>query len=535
MAAFCFTSFAQVYSSFGRPVAGEAQSTRTVLTLQPSGLCTLTNDTITSRAAAEQMARAWERAARRETAEDEEDEADNTAPAAAPLTDEVLAKKLREAAKLQAEQAREESAAKIDLLEVTTNQVRTVSSRVFPNLAGLLQNAYQVWSQSGLQFENMRLEKNTNGNLQVTLTPYANMQRYSKQMRDRWKLTGFKSEWKLVLPGKVLSSGLPHARDNATWISIDATNEPSLQAAAKLWETPTVISAELGGLALERPLDSKGARLAVRRNMSQADELPVTDAGPGFVAEALSVTTTTLFYFPEGEKFLKGGNPFDSQPAGLVVQAKLFAPRGRWMRSLSGQRVLKAVDDKGRPISVSDKDDPFPGGSFYSGGSRDSASARMQLRLGLPQADAQSIDELLGEAVVETVGSWKTLTLTNLPDAKQEIDLGGLLPGAKLQIARFTAKERQFSVQAKLAGPPAIRRFDLQLKLPGNKRFNAYSSDRNTASKAGQSTRAVEIQGNDYASDVTGPAQSASLLLVVRYPEDLKRERVQFRMTGLDF
>jgi hypothetical protein len=91
-----------------------------------------------------------------------------------------------------------------------------------------------------------------------------------------------KFEWKLALPGKILSSSLPGTEGNETWLRLDAEKPESVDAALKLVEAPLVITAELGGLKVDEPLESKKlVRSAARRSSGEPD-LPITEAGPGF-------------------------------------------------------------------------------------------------------------------------------------------------------------------------------------------------------------------------------------------------------------
>jgi hypothetical protein len=57
-------------------------------------------------------------------------------------------------------------------------------------------------------------------------------------------------------------------------------------------------------------------------------------------------------------------------------------------------------------------------------------------------------------------------------------------------------------------------------------------SDRRTATSGNQTTRNVVIQA--YEFEAGEGANTGPLTLLVRYPQDMKRERVQFKLTGLD-
>jgi len=66
----------------------------------------------------------------------------------------------------------------------------------------------------------------------------------------------------LILPGKILTSALPVIQGNTTSFTLDGKKDESLDAAAKLYEAPVVITAEAGGLKfrslwIQRPSDAR--------------------------------------------------------------------------------------------------------------------------------------------------------------------------------------------------------------------------------------------------------------------------------------
>jgi len=530
-----------------RAAAASTHEQRATLVIQANGSSKLITETVQPRFLAEQQARMWERFAKTQLNEDSDEEPggnvllDLTTTVVAsepeeknskPMSDQELERKIRAGSKARAEQAQDENEATIDKVEISKDSVRTVSTRSFATLEEMIEASRLLWSETGLAIQHTRIEKDTNDHLRVTLSTQAGMQRYARNWRQQWKASGAKTEIKLVMPGKVLSSGLPSTKDNATWLSVDAHNEESMNAAMKLYETPAVITAELAGLKLDQPLDSRLAQRMSGRAGAGAD-LPITQAEGGFAAEAMSVTTSSLYYFPEGEKYLKQSGAYGLE-TGTVVQAKLFAPKGRTLQAVSAVRVLKASDDKGRLIGASDEEEPATESYTYtSSGSEKANSAQMNLKLQLPRPDAQSIDEIAAEAIAVTAGKWKELTLTNVQQ-NVELDLSAVLEGAKLVLTKRTTRNQQLTLQTQIKGPNTIRRLDIQCKIPGNERFNSNANERKFSAKAGQATRSVTISGYSYGGEGETIKTNAPLSLLVRYPEDLRRERVQFKLKGLD-
>ncbi|HEX9046181.1 MAG TPA: hypothetical protein VF988_04080 [Verrucomicrobiae bacterium] len=501
-----------------------------VLTIHADGSSAWASTMTEPRAAAEQQVRLRERYAN-QTDSDTDDNPPSEVTStneSKPFTDEELSKKYLAMLDDQNDQS--------DLtntIEVKTNAIVLRSSRSFPSLEDMLKNSYVFLRAGGFAFANARFETDTNGLLRVTFSPQAGMERYVKSFRSRWKLSGGKSEIKLVMPGKVVASDFPATEANATWLTVDAKKDESMDAAAKFYTTPAVITAEAGGLKLAQPLEFK--KLWREKRAADDEALPLAEAGQGFLAEAQSITTTTLHVFPGGEDYYKNNNV----STGAVVNAKLFAPKGRTLKSVSGVRVLSAVDNQGRSVvAASTEDDTANGfygsyGSTFSDSSEEGNSLPVELHLQLPQPDAQSIDKISAEAEAISAGSWKEFTCTNLQaNATNEFDLSPLLPGAKMVVTKAAFKNGQLSAMARLRGPAAIKRLEVRAKIPGRENFNNYSSERQSGKKDQEFTRTLMLQGFGFGGEEALSLDAVTL--VVRYPQDLKREHVTFELKSLD-
>ena len=515
---------------------GGATGLHTTLTIKADGSSVLLQESVQPRAMIEQQVRSWERYQKMsDTAgESEGTPSVEAAPEASPktFTDEELTQKYQEMIANRSDEGESDSNHQTSL-EVKTNTVRVMSSRSFATLEEMLRDGYSIWSQEAVSFENARFEKDTNSLLRVTLTPQSGMQRYLKTIRSTFKLSGMTSEFKLVFPGKVITSGLPATQTNATWLTIDSKRDETLDAVAKLYEGPVIITAESGGFKLDQPLESKELARARRGRKAAGDELPITEAGPGFLVEPVTITTTTLHVFPEGENYFKDASASYEHRTGTVVSAKLFAPKGRTLQSVSEVRVLKVTDDKGRAISSEPESAEFMESESYSGNSQRRDSVRISLRFQLPQPDAQAIEEISAEAIAVTVGTWKEMTLTNIQmGATNELDLGEVLAGAKLVIAKAAFKNNQLNIQAQIKGPVTIQKLDIQAKIPGSDGFNGYLSERKFTARDNASIRTVGIQG--YDSTGGNSPDLRQIVLVIRYPQDLKRERWNFKLKSLD-
>jgi hypothetical protein len=366
------------------------------------------------------------------------------------------------------------------------------------------------------------------------------MKRGLKNERTEWKVAGLVTELKFVFPGKVLSSGLPETQTNATWLAVDSKKDETLDAMLKLYDGPIVITAEAAGLTLKEPLEAKTLLLqaARRRNGGIGEDLPLTDAGPGFVAQAEGLTTTTLHLFPAGASLVEDGAMPSGGPPGTTVQAKLFPPKGRTLQSVTDVKLLAATDDKGRAVAAGANGEQEQISTAFvtadTGGPGQNNSAQVQLHLQLPQPDAEAIDEISVEAVAVTAGSWKELTLSNITEkATNEFDIGAVLPGAKLIITKFSNKNNSLSLQARITGPATVKNLKVEAKAPGTEeRSFSNSSDINVKTTGGETTRNIRVNASIF--DENGRKAPASFQLLVRSPQDLKRERVNFKLKGLD-
>lgn len=323
----------------------------------------------------------------------------------------------------------------------------------------------------------------------------------------------------MILPGRpkppLSAALLVNSSESSVRVPIQADN------LALRGEAPPERKAALG------PLDARYAQQRRARYGAEdpGADLPVTDAGPGFLTEALGMRVTTAALLPGAAKS-PPENPHAFIHRGAVVSAKLFAPRGRTLRSISGTRALRAVDDKGRKMNVETASEEDFSPAFTSLPAN-AVSGNFELRLPVPPADAEAIEELAGEVLATTAGTWKETVLTNLAENTNH-DLSTLLPGASLLLKKVTSKNRQITIEAEIKGPKGIRQLDLQCKIAGLKNVNSHSSDRQST----DTSRSIHLMVYAFGSQEDIPLESVSLS--ARIPQDIRRERVPFVLRGLD-
>jgi hypothetical protein len=457
---------------------------------------------------------------------------------------------------------------KIDSVEVGPEIVRARTTRSYKTLSDFVADSRDVFENTGLS--HMTAEKDDAGKLRITLSLPAEAAEITatnlRVTRAQFLGNKFKGSLKFVMPGKVLSSSLPEVRDNETWIEIDAAKPESFDAAAKIVQEKLVIVAEPGPLAMAGfPLDSEKLAAAAAERRLEAAGPPILPAGPGYAAEALGVTTTMIHVFPEGRKFAAERFPslLRDGAEGCSVEAELFPPRGRTLIDIQNVRALRAVDDVGREVKVPDAGGPgrreAAWGSVKSGGK----SAGITLRVGLPVPGAKAFARIEAEAIVSTFAAWKEHPVADLKaDPKAAIDLGDLVPGAKIVIVQIKESPRagydadpspyindgrpaagRFAINGavtgtvtfKITGPKAIEQFTFDLKTADGENLRAYNSSSNRFAAGGQSTRTIVTTYEHTSSLAPGAAAGKSkLVLVVRSPDGLKRERVKFTLEAVD-
>ena len=550
-------------SVLGAP-AGEQITT---VAIQSNGVCIITQEFVQPRAQMEMQIKSRERYAAFEEGEEVSDPGAEAIPQ--PLTpvpvpasspDDQLIAKVRKMYQGQAG-SMEDHPLKVERVEADSNTVRVITSRTFPGLKQFASQSLWSWMPYQLRLENARFEIDTNRNLRVVLTPDKRAAADLQTLSAQWGNVKTAVEWKLAFPGRILESGLPDRSNNITGLRIDSSKKASMETLAKLYGAPIVIVAEAGGLTLSEPLETRNLIKSAAKQLQAEPEIPLTDAGPGFIAEALNLTINTNHRFSDEEEKpeppVEDGDEeripdladldattaaelqaIDSEMMtgedsneGVVVNAQLFPPRNRMIKSLTEVKIVRAVDDKGRPVRLPAETNSVASqmrwGSY--GGSAN-AGVNFSLRLALPEPDAQSIEEIDGEAIALTLGDWKSVILTNLQaDPKKEIDLGELVPGAKLVIRKLETKNRQ-TVEAKVEGPIEIRLLDFRLVAGERKIRGSSFSDRPGTETEDKTSRQLTISAYDY----NFPASERPFGLEIRFPRDTKRERVRFKLTALD-
>ena len=449
-----------------------------------------------------------------------------------------------------------EPKASLDVVEVKEDTVRTVLSTTFKDLRSLVTH-YPTALSSGMG-SRLLIDKDEQGKLRVAVSVAGSKRTRRMMIRQTEEMltqTEFTGSWTFVMPGKVLSSSFGEVKDNTAVITIDSRKKDWKDAVKKILTDGIVIVSEPGKLKLDDlPLDS--AKLAVSPFGPRTDDsdLPIADARPGFRVTPVAVTTSTVHYFDDAATFL--GDPDAMMGVGegntCVVQARLHAPAGRLVLAMGSVRVIKAVDDQDREVKPWDAGEMGPGWQYGGFGmptpEGQQKSVNFEIRLALPKQGAEAVEELRGQLVVTTFARWKQQAIGEIkPDPKVEIDLSDVLAGAKMVIKKVKMRktkqaqiEREFGhVTLEVSGPPQVRRLDFNMRSDRTDPEDRWRSGdayvrQDRSWRAGDKTvRRLTLQ-YDVQYDTRTPAAKGNRALVVRYPDDLKRERLNFTLQALD-
>lgn len=427
-------------------------------------------------------------------------------------------------------------------VRVTADLVTVEMSIRFPDLGSFAAGSHKMFREIGVT--QTLIDKDDAGNLRITLKTSGDRfdRAERKQARQMILVMQAKTTLTFVMPGRVVSSTLPTVEDRRASFQLDAAKPETLDAMEKLIDGDIVIVSEPGVLKLDGlPLDS--LKLSQEEDGSSTGDLPVVDAVPGYRTEALGVTTTVWHVFPEGREFLQGharSGDADTGGGQCRIQCRLFAPQTRRMMGIGKVRVTRAVDNLGRQIKLADQvpaSDRYT--QYYGYGEDRERAMKFDLSLPAPLRGAASLETVEGDVLVTSFASWKEHVIADpAADPAVEIDLGDLVPGAKLVVMKVVRPkgedgERSRQVTVKLTGPKAVGDLRVKVRMEGMDDSQGQSYESSSSRRGGKTvTRMETIHYNAHGDE--GIAPDAKCLLVIQAPTDMKRERVRFFLEGID-
>jgi hypothetical protein len=275
------------------------------------------------------------------------------------------------------------------------------------------------------------------------------------------------------------------------------------------------------------------------------DDLPITEPAEPYLAEANSVRKVVVHTYPAAKQFQEQleygyGGEYES---GCTVEARIFPPRTRYVDSISSIKILKAVDDQGRPVKPRRDQTTHMTRHFGLDDQEPGQPAQISLDLALPEPDAEAIELIEGEALITSFGRWLTYSVEPVkPQPDKAIDLSDILKGATVTILRTATPRPDESdagelteglIQLRLTGPKTIRHLDLNVEIPGFDNIHAYERRSTFQRNDDQFTRNVMLEYRPWSFDEAAPTELKPTL-TIRYPDDLQRHHVKFTLEAMD-
>ncbi|MCP4109146.1 MAG: hypothetical protein GY749_27060 [Desulfobacteraceae bacterium] len=268
------------------------------------------------------------------------------------------------------------------------------------------------------------------------------------------------------------------------------------------------------------------------------DSLPLTKGVPGYLAEAKFVTTTLIKYFSE-ERKPDEYEEYPEEKEGMVVHARLYTPADRFFLSIDKIENIKAVDNKGRYVPISDNNtDPARNILRSFDFSEKNTHADFEIYLMLPEPDAEMIKQITGQVTAITHGKWKEYRIDKVKDdPEKEYDIGAILPGATMIIRKIKKEsDEQLGIDIQLKGPDKIRHIKFKAEKTGYAEISAHESSNRITEQDNLTVRDIGIWCylHDMGSDGMPSPDSGDLSLTVMFPGDLKKELVKFSLKEID-
>jgi len=419
---------------------------------------------------------------------------------------------------------------KISAVDIKENDVRITTRTEYQSLARFFEDPKFAYD---LGYDGMRLESKENATATLTLYGDSGHPGNLKQRLKAASSQDVSGSLKFILPGKIVESPLDHMEDNATWSTLHSTDRNTYTQKLFALDEDIVITFEQGGLSLSGVLDSEQARRLSAEATKIGGSTPLTQASEGYFGEAMSVTTTRIIPFPGREAFSGNIQGHGSrQTEGIVVYARLYAPRGRHFLAMHSLKVLEAKDDNNRRLPLPDKDLSDADRYFdFREHEKSVDQLDVTVRLHLPDYPLNAIETMELESEVVTCGKWQSHRIPgNSLNAGETYDLSVLFEKGRLVTKRLDTSDAysgEIVIELTGAGNPDELKFAVE--LPG-RRFSTQTSD-DTGNEEPASKRLVRLNYYSYGSPIKSDRRPD---LVINRPTDVKREMVRFKLSEID-
>lgn len=332
----------------------------------------------------------------------------------------------------------------------------------------------------------------------------------------------------LILPGEITGSSFPETEGSLTRLPIaaasdDRSEKPENKGVKQVQARDLLVfECKKGRFSAPLPMDSRPLMRQAQEEQSYGYGLPLTMAGPGFVAEASRLQfKKTILLNEKAEE-----NPFardEGLSGSVAISGGLFPPEGRFILGTEKLVFTRAEDDLGRPVGIhsggnwqrSHNPEPLPGLEF-------------EVKLDLPDRRARAIERIDGEFVGVTASDFKDMRIRQ-PE-KGELDASGILAKTTIVIADIKQDEDSAEFQLRIKGPEQIRYLLFSGFCGGEDSGYSQVEEGETRAAKDGFVRTLTLSVGCYGGSGTELAPG----ILVRMPVELKRERLAFRLEGMD-
>jgi hypothetical protein len=333
-----------------------------------------------------------------------------------------------------------------------------------------------------------------------------------------------KITWKL--PGDIITSPLPNRKGNSTWLELGVGDSDAV-VRRMMGQDRLTITFKPNGLPLEAPVDSadrKEADPAADEPKPLGSDLPIVKAGPGYWAEPVNLRTTQIVSLQSetnGSSIQTSSVP-TSQKEEAIIQMRLFAPMTRHFVSVEPLNIINAMDDQQRKLTIDHNElqsEPAGGNVFLA-----------EAHLGLPEYDATAIAQIKGDVIAVTCAGWteKRIRIPLTPDDRK-FPLSPVVDASTLMFKAHTVNSEQHSITVVLTGRRELGNLSFSLQTPEGENASQGVMQDEISKNQEQWIRTSTIIYSFYRGSGKGPVD-----LVLKYPRDLKREKISFSLTDID-
>jgi hypothetical protein len=203
-------------------------------------------------------------------------------------------------------------------------------------------------------------------------------------------------------------------------------------------------------------------------------------------------------------------------------------------------RVKRAADDKDRPLGPNDR--PAVNSRPRRRDWSLKRKADFRITLTPPKSDAKMLSILEGEALVTSASGWTERRIAvSSPDAARPVDLGDIVPGAKLSVDRFTRagpnppriSHVSGDLSVTITGARSVKGVIVEVAVEGVEKVrHTIKWDRTDPADGGRYIRTIELSYSAYVRDAANA--SPDIAVVAKRPADARVERVRFTLKELD-